>query len=65
MKDSSESTFAAEAREQRQGTVGEAWDFLRENKNWWLLPMFVTFLLLGGLMMVGGSAAARIIYTLF
>ena len=49
----------------RRSIVGEFWDFLKHNKKWWLLPMLVVILGLGGLILLGGTALAPFIYTLF
>ena len=57
--------FLAEAEKERSGIVTEFWDFLRDNKKWWLAPIIVSILLLGGLVLLGGTAAAPFIYTLF
>jgi uncharacterized protein DUF5989 len=44
----------------------DLWSFLGERKKFWLLPMIVLFLLLGGLILLTeGSAIAPFIYTLF
>lgn len=43
----------------------EFYDFLKENKKWWLAPIMISVLLLGALVLLGGSAAAPFIYTLF
>jgi len=59
------SDFAADARKQRTGLVGEFWDFLRQNKKWWLAPIILSILALGALVLLGGTAAAPFIYTLF
>ncbi|MFQ5697924.1 MAG: DUF5989 family protein [Myxococcota bacterium] len=61
----SEPDFAASAREARSGLLAEFKDFLLENKKWWLAPIVVSVLLLGGLVLLGGTAAAPFIYTLF
>ena len=53
------------ARAKRTGIVREFVDFLSENKKWWLAPIIVSVLLLGVLVLLGGSAAAPFIYTLF
>jgi hypothetical protein len=46
--------------------VREVWRFLRMGKKFWLLPIFVAMLTLGGLLvLVKGSAIAPFIYTLF
>ena len=48
------------------GFVTELWAFLRERKKFWLLPIIVMMLLIGGLLiLVQGSAVAPFIYTLF
>jgi len=47
------------------GFFGEFGYFLRHNKRWWLTPVFVLLLLLGILVVLGGSGAAPFIYTLF
>lgn len=44
----------------------ELWHFLRVRKKFWLLPIIVLMLLLGGLLvLVQGSAMAPFIYALF
>ena len=65
MADPNKDDFSAQANEGRSSLVGEFTDFLKENKKWWLLPIIVSVLGLGVLVMLGGSAAAPFIYTLF
>lgn len=44
----------------------EFWLFLREQKKLWLLPLIITMLLLGAILVLAqGSAVAPFIYTLF
>jgi len=46
--------------------VAELWKFLRVRKKFWLLPIILVTLLLGGLLVLAqGSALAPFIYTLF
>ena len=46
--------------------VSELWEFMRENRKYWLLPIVVVLLLLGVLLVaVKGSAVAPFIYSLF
>jgi competence protein ComGC len=46
--------------------VKEMWDFLRQRKKFWLLPLLLVMALLGILIvMAQGSAVAPFIYTLF
>jgi len=40
--------------------------FLRERKKYWLLPVFLMVIIMGGLLVLAqGSAVAPFIYTLF
>ena len=65
-QDDTQQDFAEQAAsEQRRSLVGEFVAFLRENKKWWLAPIIVSILLLGTLVLLGGTAAAPFIYTLF
>lgn len=50
----------------RLGVLGELWVFLTGNKKYWLLPIVLMLVMLGGLLVLaGGSALAPFIYTLF
>tara|TARA_B100000900_G_scaffold354788_1_gene323684 strand:- start:276 stop:425 length:150 start_codon:yes stop_codon:yes gene_type:complete len=42
------------------------WNFIKERKKFWIIPILFVLLLLGILIVIGGgSAAAPFIYTLF
>ena len=44
----------------------EFWAFMRSRKKYWLFPIFVMIVILGGLIVLAhGSAVAPFIYTLF
>ncbi len=46
--------------------LNEFWEFLRERKKFWLLPIIFVLLLMGGLIaLTSGSAVAPFVYTLF
>jgi Family of unknown function (DUF5989) len=46
--------------------LGDLWGFMRERKKFWLMPVILILLLLGGLLVLAeGSAIAPFIYTLF
>ncbi len=46
--------------------LSDFWGFLKERKKYWLLPIMLTLLLFGGLILfTSGSAIAPFIYTLF
>ena len=62
---SPQSDFAAQATLAPRGFARELWDFMRTNKKWWLTPIILVLLVLGALIIIGGTAAAPFIYTLF
>ena len=46
--------------------IKEFWEFLRERKKYWLLPIIIVFFVFGGLIILSqGSAVAPFIYTIF
>ncbi len=57
--------FEKQAREKRHGFFAEFFGFLKNNKKWWMLPMLAVILVLGTLVMLGGTPLAPFIYTLF
>ncbi len=61
------STFEQEAGASQPSLVREFIDLLAHNKKWWLLPILVVLLLVGVLIVLGGtgSALSPFIYTLF
>ena len=49
-----------------RGLIREFWDFLRMRKKWWLAPIIIVMVLVGGLLVFAqGSALAPFIYTIF
>lgn len=65
MDSKSAEDFSAEARKRRPTLAREFGEFLGANKKWWLGPIVIAVLLVGGLVLLGGTAAAPFIYTLF
>ncbi|MDP9347592.1 MAG: DUF5989 family protein [Gemmatimonadota bacterium] len=46
--------------------LAELWHFLRVRKKYWLMPIVLVLVVLGGLLVLAqGSAMAPFIYTLF
>ena len=46
--------------------LSELWVFLRVRKKFWLLPMIITMVAFGGLLVLSqGSVVAPFIYTIF
>ena len=57
--------FESRAAEAPRSAVSELLAFAFNNKKWWLTPIIVVLLGLGLLVILGGTAAAPFIYTLF
>jgi hypothetical protein len=57
--------FEVGAAEPNTGLIAEFWEFFRTNKKWWMIPIVVTLLVLAGLVLLGGTALAPFIYTMF
>jgi hypothetical protein len=49
----------------RNSIFSEFWQFMKENKAYWLAPILIVLALLALLVVLGGGAAAPFIYTLF
>jgi hypothetical protein len=62
---SHDNSFESAAGAGRASLVSEFWQFITENKKWWIAPILVVLALFGILMLLGSSAAAPFIYTLF
>ena len=44
----------------------DLWDFMRERKKFWLAPIIIVLMLLGGLILLAeATAVAPFIYTIF
>lgn len=57
--------FLQQAQARQPGLVREFIDFLRFNKAWWLTPIILVLLLVGGLMILAATGAAPFIYAIF
>lgn len=62
-KDSAPS-IADLAEQPAPGIAREFWDFLKNNKKWWLLPILLILALLFILVLINGSPLAPLIYPL-
>ncbi len=61
----SQSEFEKLSNQAQPGIITEFYDFLKDNKKWWLLPILILLGIFGLLIALSGSAAAPFIYTLF
>lgn len=60
------STFEQAAQQHAaKSAVFELWDFIWHNKKWWMIPIVITLLLFGLLILLSGTGIAPFIYTLF
>ncbi|MFZ1936316.1 MAG: DUF5989 family protein [Thermoguttaceae bacterium] len=57
--------FQRQADQTAPGILSEFIDFVLHNKKWWMIPIVVSLLILGLLVLVSGSGVAPFIYTLF
>ena len=64
MSDETKTSFE-QAGEKQGGLASEFFAMLKQNKKYWLVPLVLLLLGLGLLIILGGSAAAPFIYTLF
>ena len=65
MSDDKKNSFEEANASAQSSFVSEFWQFLKQNKKFWLIPLIVGLLAFGLLIILGGSAAAPFIYTLF
>ena len=57
--------FVRRAATRSGGGPLELLTFLRDNRKWWLMPVVLAVLMMGVLVLLGGTGAAPFIYTLF
>lgn len=57
--------FEQANKQEQAGIVKEFIAFLGENKKFWMIPLLLALLAIGALLILGGTAAAPFIYTLF
>jgi hypothetical protein len=55
----------AQADEPDPGFFREFWQYLKESKKWWLIPIVIVLLLASALVFLSGSAVGPFIYPLF
>ncbi|MGH8019080.1 MAG: DUF5989 family protein [Opitutaceae bacterium] len=65
MNDPKTVAFERASSARQAGMLRELYCMLRHNKKYWMIPLFGALLLIGGLIVLGGTAAAPFIYALF
>ena len=65
MSENKKTAFEQAQQEQQAGILKEFFLFLKHNKKYWMIPILITLLGLALLIILGGTAVAPFIYTLF
>jgi hypothetical protein len=65
MSENKKKAFEQAQQEKQAGIIKEFFLFLRYNKKYWMIPILITLLALAALVLLGGTAIAPFIYTLF
>jgi len=65
MSDDKKTAFEQAQQEKQAGILTEFFLFLKHNKKYWMIPILITLLALAALVLLGGTAVAPFIYTLF
>ena len=60
-----EKDFAEQLGKQKTGFFAEFWAYLRHSKKWWMLPILVAVLVLGGMVLLSSTGLGPSIYALF
>ncbi|MCB1275577.1 MAG: hypothetical protein KDL09_03305 [Prosthecobacter sp.] len=58
-------SFEEASQGKQSSLLADVWNMLKKNKKFWLIPLIIALLIFGIIIMVGGTAAAPFIYTLF
>jgi hypothetical protein len=65
MSEDNKSRFEKAGAEEELSLFGEFMLMFKQNKKYWMIPLVVILLGFGLLLLLGGTAAAPFIYTLF
>lgn len=60
-----ETDFAREAERETPSLARELWDWLRQNRKWWLAPLLIALLVVGVLVVLGSTVLGPFLYPLF
>ena len=64
-KDEPDNSFIKNSEGKQLGLVAEFIGFLATNKKYWMIPILVVLLILGALILLGGTSVAPFIYPFF
>jgi hypothetical protein len=57
--------FEKSSEQKNSNIIAEFFAMLKHNKKFWLIPLLAALLILGVIVILGGTAVAPFIYTLF
>ena len=57
--------FEQQAQKRSSGVIAEMFHFIRNSKKFWLVPLIIVLLLVGVIVILGSTALAPFIYTIF
>ena len=64
-KDEPDNSFIKNSEGEQPGLVAEFIGFLSTNKKYWMIPILLVLLILGALILLGGTSVAPFIYPFF
>ena len=64
-KDEPDNSFIKNSEGKQPGLVAEFIGFLAMNKKYWMIPILIVLLILGALILLGGTSVAPFIYPFF
>lgn len=65
MENDKRTEFEKSGEQKDVGLFGEFVGMMKQNKKYWLIPLILILILFGVLVILGSTAAAPFIYTLF
>jgi hypothetical protein len=65
MSNDKKTSFEDGATEKDRSLIGELTSMLKQNKKYWMIPLVLVLVAFGILLILGTTAAAPFIYTLF
>jgi hypothetical protein len=60
-----QSSFEDESKKARRSLLREIWDWMGENRKWWLSPIILALIILGTLVLISGTPLGQWIYSVF
>jgi hypothetical protein len=65
MRDLNSKSFEEVGVDEQRGLLGEFYEYFKDSRKLWLIPLLLALLGMGAVIVLGSTAAAPFIYTLF